>query len=227
MMQQRLQGSLVRLVSPLGPRLWLPADRCQRGQRHIVMNSGDAGGSSSSTGSKPLREHHELLGDLGARDPFQAEIESDFGDKVLGYADTEHLITPPDAIGKVLGLSSRKCVPCEGGNVEALDDANIDRLRNQVPGWQVVEVEGKKRIRQEWAVKNFVAGIELFKRIAEVAEEQGHHPDLHLEGYNKVHVELWTHAVGGLTENDFIIAAHINKLDISDLKKKQKVKYWA
>lgn len=81
--------------------------------------------------------------------------------------------------------------------------------------------------RQEWKVRNFVSGLELFKRISVVAEEQGHHPDLHLEGYNNARVELWTHSAGGLTENDFIMASQINEVDVSDLKKKPRKQYWA
>jgi 4a-hydroxytetrahydrobiopterin dehydratase len=59
-----------------------------------------------------------------------------------------------------------------------------------------------------------MAGIEFFNKVAAVAEEEGHHPDLHLEGYRQVAVEIWTHAAGGLTENDFILAAKINQIPI-------------
>ena len=59
-----------------------------------------------------------------------------------------------------------------------------------------------------------MAGIEFFNKVAALAEEEGHHPDLHLEGYRQVAVELWTHAIGGLSENDFILAAKINQLPI-------------
>ena len=64
-------------------------------------------------------------------------------------------------------------------------------------------------------------GLECFKRIATVAEEQNHHPDLHLEGYNQIRIELWTHSAGGLTKSDFIMAAKINGIDMSDLIKKE------
>ena len=63
-----------------------------------------------------------------------------------------------------------------------------------------------------------MAGIEFFNRVAEVAEDEGHHPDLHLEGYRNVWIELYTHAIGGLSENDFILAAKIDQLPIT-LKK--------
>lgn len=69
----------------------------------------------------------------------------------------------------------------------------------QVPGWQLSnDQQGVLCLRQEWKVKNFKAGLDLFKRIGEVAEEEGHHPNLHLEGYNRVSAELNTHSVGRL-----------------------------
>jgi 4a-hydroxytetrahydrobiopterin dehydratase len=63
-------------------------------------------------------------------------------------------------------------------------------------------------------VKNFMAGLKFFNRVAEVAEADQHHPDLHLEGYRKVAIEIWTHAIGGLSENDFILAAKIDELPV-------------
>ena len=68
-----------------------------------------------------------------------------------------------------------------------------------------------ERISRSWVVKNFMAGIDFFNKVAALAEEEGHHPDLHLEGYRNVSIVIWTHAVGGLTENDFILAAKINE----------------
>ncbi len=59
-----------------------------------------------------------------------------------------------------------------------------------------------------------MAGIDFFSRVADVAENDGHHPDLHLEGYRNVWIELYTHAIGGLSENDFILAAKIDDLPI-------------
>jgi 4a-hydroxytetrahydrobiopterin dehydratase len=60
-----------------------------------------------------------------------------------------------------------------------------------------------------------MAGIDFFNKVAEVAEEDGHHPDLHIAGYRNVAVELWTHAIGGLSENDFILAAKIDRLPVA------------
>ncbi len=75
--------------------------------------------------------------------------------------------------------------------------AEMNLLCTQVPGWQLVKgASGALSLRQEWKVRNFQAGLELFKRIGEVAEAEGHHPDLHLEGYNRVAAVLSTHSVG-------------------------------
>ena len=71
-----------------------------------------------------------------------------------------------------------------------------------------------KRIRREWTVKDFASGLNFFQAVGEVAEREGHHPDLHLMNYRDVTIELFTHAVDGLTENDFILAAKIDELPI-------------
>ncbi len=81
-----------------------------------------------------------------------------------------------------------------------------------MPGWRLTH-DGK-RIRKDWTVKHFKAGIEFFNAVRDVAEEEQHHPDLHLEGYRNVWIELWTHAIGGLSENDFILAAKIDRLPV-------------
>jgi len=83
-------------------------------------------------------------------------------------------------------------------------------------------VNNFQAIRKQYKVRNFLAALELFRRIGEVALEEGHHPDLHVQGYNSVSVELYTHASGGLTQNDFIVAAKLNQLSISDFLRKPK-----
>ncbi len=108
-------------------------------------------------------------------------------------------------------LATRKCRACEGD----IDKLSIDEAKSQLaelPGWQL-SVDGTA-IRRDWQVKNFMAGIEFFRRIADLAEQEDHHPDLHLEGYRHVWVELSTHAIGGLSENDFILAAKIDQLPV-------------
>jgi 4a-hydroxytetrahydrobiopterin dehydratase len=108
-------------------------------------------------------------------------------------------------------LVKKKCLPCEGGVEPCTLETARDQLA-QLDGWRLTH-DGT-RIRKDWRVKNFMAGMSFFNRCAEVAEADGHHPDLHIEGYRNVSVELWTHAIGGLSENDFILAAKIDRLPI-------------
>lgn len=108
-------------------------------------------------------------------------------------------------------LVAKKCLPCEGG-VEACSIEAAQTQLGRLPGWTLTQ--HGQRIRKDWTVKNFMAGMDFFNRVAQVAEEDGHHPDIHLEGYRKVWIELWTHAIGGLSENDFILAAKIDQLPV-------------
>ena len=109
-------------------------------------------------------------------------------------------------------LISKKCQPCEGGVAPCTLDEAHEQLA-ELDGWYLTN-EGQ-RIRKDWTVKNFVAGMDFFTRVTDVAEEDGHHPDLHIWGYRKVWIELWTHAIGGLSENDFILAAKIDQLPVN------------
>jgi len=103
-------------------------------------------------------------------------------------------------------LKNKKCLPCEGG-VSKLSDSEIDHLLLQVPGWL-----GKgMKISRKFVFKNFAQAMVFVNKMADIAEQEGHHPDF-LVHYNEVTVTLWTHAVGGLTENDFILAAKINQI---------------
>jgi 4a-hydroxytetrahydrobiopterin dehydratase len=108
-------------------------------------------------------------------------------------------------------LVQKKCAPCEGG-VPAVTGREAEAQLQKLSGWGLVH-DGQ-RIRKEWVVKNFLAGLDFFQRVAQLAEDEGHHPDLHLEGYRNVAIEIWTHAIGGLSENDFILAAKIDRLPI-------------
>ena len=105
-------------------------------------------------------------------------------------------------------LSQQKCIPCEVGG-DPLKADEISQVLPQLNGlWIVVD---NKKIKREFKFTNFVATMKFVNKVADFAEEQGHHPDLHIF-YNKLTIELWTHAVGGLSLNDFIVAAKINKL---------------
>jgi 4a-hydroxytetrahydrobiopterin dehydratase len=81
-----------------------------------------------------------------------------------------------------------------------------------VPSWKLT-ADGQ-RICRHWRVKDFVTALDFFNRIGRIAEDEDHHPDLHVTGYRNVAVEIWNHAVGGLTENDFILAAKIDTLPV-------------
>jgi 4a-hydroxytetrahydrobiopterin dehydratase len=104
-------------------------------------------------------------------------------------------------------LASRRCVPCEG-RVSPLPPERVDALLQQICGWKLVE---GSRIEKIFKTKAFVDGLDLVNRIGRLAEEENHHPDLLLR-WGRVRVSISTHAAGGLTENDFILAAKIDEL---------------
>jgi 4a-hydroxytetrahydrobiopterin dehydratase len=110
-------------------------------------------------------------------------------------------------------LQDKHCVPCEGGT-PPLDDATTKLLMGEVAGWRKVDEQGKdagSRITKQLTFKDFVAAMAFLDKLAVIAEAEGHHPDFCVH-YNKVDVTLWTHSVGGLSENDFILAAKIDNL---------------
>jgi 4a-hydroxytetrahydrobiopterin dehydratase len=111
-------------------------------------------------------------------------------------------------------LSEKHCVPCEGGT-PPLDDGAVTKMLGQVPGWaRRDEAAGEKpgaRITKRFKFKDFVAAMAFLDKMAVIAEAEGHHPDFCVH-YNQVDVTLWTHSVGGLSENDFILAAKIETL---------------
>ena len=108
-------------------------------------------------------------------------------------------------------LAERHCVVCKPGT-PTLPQAEVEMLLQQLPGWSVVEQNGRLTLTRTLRFKGFIPGVELVNRIAAIAEAEGHHPDLHLS-YGLLRVELWTHAAGGLTENDFVLAAKIDQIE--------------
>ena len=93
-------------------------------------------------------------------------------------------------------------VPLKAEKIQKL----LSRLSNS---WSV---ENNLKLKREFKYKNFLEAMQFVSKVADLAESEGHHPDLHIH-YNKVLIELWTHAVGGLSENDFILAAKIDALE--------------
>lgn len=104
-------------------------------------------------------------------------------------------------------LLKKNCVPCKDRSVKALAGKDLADYMDESFGW-VLDSEFKK-ISKEYKFKDFIGAINFVERVADLAEEEGHHPDIHIY-YNKVVIELWTHSVGGLTENDFILSAKID-----------------
>lgn len=113
-------------------------------------------------------------------------------------------------------LLNKKCVPCEGG-AKPLNHEEIARYMEQIVGWGLTEEQNLNvresglgaKISKEYKFKDFIGAINFVNNVAEIAEGEGHHPDIKIN-YNKVTLELSTHAIGGLSENDFILAAKID-----------------
>jgi 4a-hydroxytetrahydrobiopterin dehydratase len=107
-------------------------------------------------------------------------------------------------------LNEQRCVACKPGSPH-LSHEEIEDLLGQVDGWTVEEAGGHLRLAKVFKFKGFMPGVEFVNHIAPVAEAEKHHPDL-LVTYGSVTVWLWTHAAGGITQNDFILAAKIDRL---------------
>lgn len=104
-------------------------------------------------------------------------------------------------------FASKECVPCKGG-VPPIKGCELEGLLRHAPGWTAVE---EHHIRRAFTFSDFKTALGFTNRVGEVAEEQGHHPDI-LLSWGRVEITLYTHKVNGLTENDFIMAARINRL---------------
>jgi 4a-hydroxytetrahydrobiopterin dehydratase len=108
-----------------------------------------------------------------------------------------------------LHLSDKKCVACEG-DVPPLTPAEVEKYMPELKNkWPVVD---NKKIKHQFEFKDFISAIKFVDQVAAIAESEGHHPDILVHGWNKVTIELSTHAIKGLSENDFILAAKIEKL---------------
>jgi 4a-hydroxytetrahydrobiopterin dehydratase len=105
-----------------------------------------------------------------------------------------------------MDLAGKKCVPCEGG-VPRVEGPALQSLLASVPGWRLAG----DRIARHFRFTGFREAVGFVNAMAELAEAEGHHPDFCVH-YATVDVEIWTHAAGGLTENDFILAAKIDRI---------------
>lgn len=105
-------------------------------------------------------------------------------------------------------LAERRCVKCAPGT-PPIAATDVPPLLAQLPGWSIGERDGHQVLTRRYDFKGFMPGVDLVNRIAAIAEAEGHHPDLEL-AWGHLMVTLWTHAAGGLTENDFIVAAKLD-----------------
>ena len=104
-------------------------------------------------------------------------------------------------------LAEKNCVPCRGG-VPALQGQELAALARQLPDWKVID---EHHLARTFKFKNFRHALDFVNRVGELAEQQGHHPDIFL-AWGRVEVTTWTHAINGLTESDFILTAKVNRL---------------
>lgn len=103
-------------------------------------------------------------------------------------------------------LTEKTCAPCRRGD-PPLSEGQVRELAKEVPGWTLAA--GEPKLRREFKFRDFAGAMAFVDTVAGIAEHEDHHPDIHIH-YNRVRLELWTHAIGGLSENDFIVAAKIN-----------------
>ncbi len=106
-----------------------------------------------------------------------------------------------------MDLTTKKCVPCEGG-VDPFTEDEANRFLKEVVDWKIMD----NKIEKDFKFKDFNKAIMFVNKVAELAESEGHHPDILVYSWNNVKITTYTHAIGGLSENDFILAAKINKL---------------
>lgn len=107
-------------------------------------------------------------------------------------------------------FADRKCIPCRGGE-PLMTETEMGEWLIHLPGWQVNEVDGIKRLERIYKCKDFKHALELTNRIGSIAEEADHHPRIVTE-WGRVEVQWWTHIIGGLHQNDFIMAAKTERL---------------
>jgi len=107
-----------------------------------------------------------------------------------------------------MDLTKQRCVPCEGGD-KPFDKKEIEKYLSIVSGWDVIE---DLKISKHFKFKNFKEALSFVNKVGEIAEHENHHPNIYLYGWNKVRITLTTHAIKGLSINDFILASKIDKL---------------
>ena len=107
----------------------------------------------------------------------------------------------------MMDLTKKKCVPCEVGGKPLAEEKVRELFVHLRKGWKIVN---GKQLEKEFEFKDFASALKFVNIVGKIAEKEGHHPDIYLS-WGKVKISLWTHAVNGLTENDFIMASKVEK----------------
>lgn len=205
--------NFVRKRNLLSPGLHLPLPAAQTSMAllcnrqlhlHSLQVNRNLGTSILDARSHPIRHEMSIL-------------------KVSPTAKFLRLVTKCSQANEI-ELAKKKCVPCESKDLKPMSIEVAEELLQQVPGWNISNEDGKLKLQKAWKVKSFIKGLELFKHVADIAEAEGHHPDLHLVNWNNASIDIWTHSIGGLTENDFILAAKIGSLDVEPFLRKKAAK---
>lgn len=108
-------------------------------------------------------------------------------------------------------LTTKRCEPCEGG-VDPLTREQFSIYLEQVPHWTVFDDD--RKMERAFQFADFKEALAFVNKAGEIAEDEGHHPDLHIHGWNNVKVVLYTHAIGGLSINDFVVASRIDRIKL-------------
>ncbi|KAF7040418.1 hypothetical protein CFC21_050324 [Triticum aestivum] len=211
------------MLSPAATFLPVVAGKPTTAMRNLLFGTT----TSTTSGHRSTRKvvaMADILGDFGARDPFPEEIASNFGEKTLGNVDTLHRILIPTL--SVLSLSR---VPLDA-DPAPLSEEDARRLLFKVVGWRLLfPSKGDSdvlKLECVWKVRDQACGDELVARINKALDGAGHAPAaLRFEAPNQVRAQLYTPSVGGLSANDFIIAARIDQIKTKDLLPKKRV--WA
>ena len=108
-------------------------------------------------------------------------------------------------------LSKMQCIPCNSPDAKPLADEQADQLLQQIPGWQIREEDGVRRLFRIYRFADFAKALEFARMVGGLAEESNHHPAILIE-YGRATVQWWSHKLKGLHQNDFIMAARTDEM---------------
>lgn len=202
-------------VAPARPAASVPARFPRGGVAARALGNEGPGGTS--------RRHEDVAGlggDFGARDATAQELESNFNAKSIGEADTEHMNKIPEGMEEFTSLHTRSCVAVTPEDAPC-DEKQALVYQKQVMDWKIRVVDGREVLRREFRTEDAAKAEEVVTRFTSVAEAEGQTLDAFVEGPG-VRVELRSKAVAGLHANDFVLAAKLDRVDVTDVVVKKK-----